>query len=191
MEKIKIGFAITGSFCTHDRILKVMEKLVDKGYDLLPIFSNSVKSTDTRFGKACDFYDKVVKITGKNPICDIVSAEPVGPKNMIDVLVVAPCTGNTLSKLANAITDTAVTMVAKAHLRNNKPLVVGVSSNDALGLNFKNLATLMGTKNVYFVPFGQDDATKKPKSLIADWDLIEDTIIFAMKGEQIQPLLLR
>ena len=191
MEKNRIGFAITGSFCTHDRILKVMEDLVGKGYELLPIFSNSVKNIDTRFGSAKDFYDKVVKITGKTPICDIVAAEPVGPKGMIDVLVVAPCTGNTLSKLANAITDTAVTMVAKAHLRNNKPLVIAVSSNDALGLNFKNLATLMGTKNVYFVPFGQDDAIKKPKSLIADWNLIEDTIISAMKGEQIQPLLLK
>lgn len=191
MEKNRIGFAITGSFCTHDRILKVMEDLVGKGYELLPIFSNSVKNIDTRFGSAKDFYDKVVKITGKTPIYDIVAAEPVGPKGMIDVLVVAPCTGNTLSKLANAITDTAVTMVAKAHLRNNKPLVIAVSSNDALGLNFKNLATLMGTKNVYFVPFGQDDAIKKPKSLIADWNLIEDTIISAMKGEQIQPLLLK
>jgi len=191
MEKIRIGFAITGSFCTHEKILKVMEDLVLKGYDLLPIFSNSVKETNTRFGTAKDFYDKVVKITGKTPICDIVSAEPVGPKNMIDVLVVAPCTGNALSKLANAITDTAVTMVAKAHLRNNKPLVVAVSSNDALGLNLKNLATLMGTKNVYFVPFGQDDAIKKPKSLIADWELIENTVISAVKGEQIQPVLLR
>ena len=189
MEKIKVGFAITGSFCTHEKILKVMEDLVLKGYDLLPIFSSSVRNTDTRFGTAKEFYDKVVKITGKTPICDIVSAEPVGPKNMIDVLVVAPCTGNTLSKLANAITDTAVTMVAKAHLRNNKPLVIAVSSNDALGLNFKNLATLMVTKNVYFVPFGQDDATKKPKSLIADWNLIENTLLLSLKGEQIQPLL--
>ena len=157
MEKIKVGFAITGSFCTHEKILKILKDLIEKGYDILPIFSYSVKNTDTRFGTAKDFYEKVVEITGKTPVDTIVGAEPIGPKNMIDILVVAPCTGNTLSKLANAITDTPPTMVAKAHLRNNKPLVVAVSSNDALGLNMKNLATLMSTKNIYFVPFGQDD----------------------------------
>lgn len=191
MEKIKVGFAITGSFCTHEKILKILKDLVEKGYDILPIFSYSVKNTDTRFGTAKDFYEKVVKITGKTPVDTIVGAEPIGPKNMIDILVVAPCTGNTLSKLANAITDTPPTMVAKAHLRNNKPLVVAVSSNDALGLNMKNLATLMSTKNIYFVPFGQDDAIKKPKSLIADYDLVEKTILYALKQEQIQPILLK
>lgn len=191
MEKIKVGFAITGSFCTHEKILKILKDLVEKGYDILPIFSYSVKNTDTRFGTAKDFYEKVVEITGKTPVDTIVGAEPIGPKNMIDILVVAPCTGNTLSKLANAITDTPPTMVAKAHLRNNKPLVVAVSSNDALGLNMKNLATLMSTKNIYFVPFGQDDAIKKPKSLIADYDLVEKTILYALKQEQIQPILLK
>ena len=191
MEKIKVGFAITGSFCTHEKILKILKDLVEKGYDILPIFSYSVKNTDTRFGTAKDFYEKVVEITGKTPVDTIVGAEPIGPKNMIDILVVAPCTGNTLSKLANAITDTPPTMVAKAHLRNNKPLVIAVSSNDALGLNMKNLATLMSTKNIYFVPFGQDDAIKKPKSLIADYDLVEKTILYALKQEQIQPILLK
>ena len=191
MEKIKVGFAITGSFCTHARILTVLKSFVEKGYDVLPIFSYSVKNTDTRFGTAKDFYSKVVEITGKTPVDTIVGAEPVGPKNMIDVLVVAPCTGNTLSKLANAITDTPPTMVAKAHLRNNKPLVIAVSSNDALGLNMKNLATLMSTKNIYFVPFGQDDAKNKPKSLIADYTLVEETMLFALKNEQIQPILLK
>ena len=191
MEKIKVGFAITGSFCTHEKILKILKDLVEKGYDILPIFSYSVKNTDTRFGTAKDFYEKVVEITGKIPVDTIVGAEPIGPKNMIDILVVAPCTGNTLSKLANAITDTPPTMVAKAHLRNNKPLVIAVSSNDALGLNMKNLATLMSTKNIYFVPFGQDDAIKKPKSLIADYDLVEKTILYALKQEQIQPILLK
>ena len=191
MTKIKVGFAITGSFCTHEKILLVLKDLVKKGYDILPILSYSVKNTDTRFGSAKDFYKNVKDITGKTPIDTIVGAEPVGPKGMIDILVVAPCTGNTLSKLANAITDTAPTMVAKAHLRNNKPLVIAVSSNDALGLNMKNLATLMSTKNVYFVPFGQDDATNKPKSLIADYDMIEETILCALKHEQIQPVLLK
>ena len=191
MEKIKVGFAITGSFCTHEKILKILKDLIEKGYDILPIFSYSVKNTDTRFGTAKDFYEKVVEITGKTPVDTIVGAEPIGPKNMRDNLVVAPCTGNTLSKLANAITDTPPTMVAKAHLRNNKPLVVAVSSNDALGLNMKNLATLMSTKNIYFVPFGQDDAIKKPKSLIADYDLVEKTILYALKQEQIQPILLK
>ena len=191
MEKIKVGFAITGSFCTHEKILKILKDLVEKGYDILPIFSYSVKNTDTRFGTAKDFYEKVVEITGKTPVDTIVGAEPIGPKNMIDILVVAPCTGNTLSKLANAITDTPPTMVAKAHLRNNKPMVIAVSSNDALGLNMKNLATLMSTKNIYFVPFGQDDAIKKPKSLIADYDLVEKTILYALKQEQIQPILLK
>lgn len=184
-----IGYAITGSFCTHAVILDSVKELVSKGYNILPIITNSVASTDTRFGTAIDFINSLKLITGNTPIDNIVSAEPVGPNNLIDVLVVAPCTGNTLSKLANAITDNAVTMVAKSHLRNNKPVVIGISTNDALGLNSYNLAKLINSKNIYFVPFSQDDAFKKPKSLIADWSLIEDTVLEAMQGKQIQPIL--
>lgn len=185
-----IGFAITGSFCTHEKILPEMQNLVDKGYKVIPIFSLSVSNTDTRFGTAKDFEDKVTKITGISPIKTMTDAEPIGPKNMIDVLVVAPCTGNTLSKLANAISDTPVTMVAKSLMRNNKPIVLGISTNDALGFNLENIAKLLSAKNVFFVPFGQDDPTNKPKSLICDWLKIEDTLAYADKSKQIQPLLL-
>lgn len=185
-----IGFAITGSFCTHEKILPEMQNLVDKGYKVIPIFSLSVSNTDTRFGTAKDFEDKVTKITGISPIKTMTDAEPIGPKNMIDVLVVAPCTGNTLSKLANAISDTPVTMVAKSLMRNNKPIVLGISTNDALGFNLENIAKLLSAKNVFFVPFGQDDPTNKPKSLICDWSKIEDTLAYADKSKQIQPVLL-
>ncbi|MBE5756852.1 MAG: dipicolinate synthase subunit B [Clostridiales bacterium] len=194
MEKTvikNVGVAITGSFCTHDKILNEIVLLVKKGYNVLPIISDSVKSTDTRFGKANDFILKLKEITGNDVIDNIVKAEPIGPKNLIDILLIAPCTGNTLSKLANAITDNAVLMTAKAHLRNNKPLVVGISSNDNLGLNFNNLAKLVNSKNVYFVPFSQDDPINKPKSLICNWSLIEKTLLSANEGIQLQPLFLK
>ena len=191
MSKLNIGFAITGSFCTHELILNEIKNLTEKGYNIVPIFTENVLNLSTRFGEAEKFYKEIESITKNKPIVSIVEAEPVGPKNLIDILVIAPTTGNTISKLANAITDNAVTMVFKAHVRNNKPVVIGVSSNDALGLNLKNIATLLNTKNVYFVPFGQDDPIKKPKSLIADYSLIEETILSALKGEQIQPLLLK
>ena len=184
-----IGFAITGSFCTHERILDSIKDLVSKGYNIVPIVTSAVANTDTRFGTATDFINSLKLITGNTPIDNIVSAEPIGPNNLIDILVVAPCTGNTLSKLANAITDNAVTMVAKSHLRNNKPVVIGISTNDALGQNSFNLAKLINSKNIYFVPFAQDDALKKPKSLISDWTLIEDTVLEAVQGKQIQPIL--
>jgi len=185
-----IGFAITGSFCTHAKIITQIEKLVKKEYNVIPILTPSVIETDTRFGKAKDFVEKVTKASKNQPITNIVQAEPVGPKNLIDILVIAPCTGNTLSKLANAITDNAVTMVAKAHMRNNKKVVIAVSTNDALGLNLHNIAKLINAKNIYFVPFGQDDAIKKPKSLVADYSLLEETLLAADKNEQIQPVLL-
>lgn len=186
-----IGFAITGSFCTHEKILVEVKNLADKGYNIIPIFSQSVSSTDTRFGTAKDFYDKVYEITKNKPIVTMTEAEPVGPKGMIDVLIIAPCTGNTVGKLANAVTDTTVTMVAKSMMRNNKPVIIGISSNDALGFNLENLSKLLSAKNLFFVPFGQDDPENKPKSLISKWDLIEDTLAYADKGKQIQPLLLR
>ena len=191
MEKLNIGFGITGSFCTHKLILEEIKILVEKGYNIIPILSDSVQKFSTRFGRKENFISEIERITGNVVVSNIVEAEPIGPNNLIDVFVVAPTTGNTLSKLANAITDNAVTMVFKSPVRNNKPVVVGISSNDGLGLNLKNIATLLNTKNIYFVPFGQDDPVKKPKSLIADYSKIEDTILSAVKGEQIQPLLLR
>lgn len=191
MNNLTIGFGITGSFCTHDLILNEIKNLVEKGYKIIPILTDKVLTTSTRFGTAQDFILKIENLTGNKVVSTIVEAEPIGPKNLIDILVVAPTTGNTLAKLANAITDNAVTMVFKAHVRNNKPVVIGISSNDALGLNLKNIATLLNTKNIYFVPFAQDDPMKKPKSLIADYSKIEETIEGALKGEQIQPLLIK
>ena len=190
MEKPTIGFAITGSFCTHERILEVIKELTDKGYKIYPIVSETTFETDTRFGAAKDFLDALEEITGNHPFSTIVDVEPTGPQNLFDVIVVAPCTGNTLAKIANGINDTPITMAVKAHVRNNKPVVVGISTNDGMGLNFKNLATLFAAKNFFFVPFGQDEPIKKPKSLVADWDKLEDTLNFALRGEQIQPVLI-
>ncbi len=189
MQIKNIGFAITGSFCTHDKILNEIKNLVDKGYNIIPIITTSVKNTDTRFGKADAFIEKLQTITGNTVVDNIVSAEPIGPSNAVDIIVVAPCTGNTLSKLANAITDNAVTMVVKSHLRNNKPVVIGISTNDALGLNLFNFSKLLNTKNFFFIPFAQDNTQNKPKSLIAKWDLTEETILKAANNEQLQPLL--
>lgn len=186
---MNIGFAITGSFCTHNQILSEIQKLKNNNNNVIPIITESVKNIDTRFGKASDFINSLIEITGNNPVSTLVEAEPMGPKNMIDVLVIAPCTGNTLSKLANGISDNAVTMCFKAHIRNNKPVVIGISSNDALGLNLKNIAILLQTKNIYFVPFEQDNPQNKPKSLISDYSQIKHTIDEAMQGRQIQPIL--
>ncbi|MFA6860291.1 MAG: dipicolinate synthase subunit B [Clostridia bacterium] len=188
--KSTLGFAITGSFCTFSKILVEMKNLIDEGYKIVPIFSYTVAKTDTRFFIASDFRQKVVEITQNEPIDTLTSAEPLGPKGIIDVMVVAPCTGNTLSKISLAITDTPVTMAVKAHLRNNKPVVIGLSSNDAMGLNLKNLGTLMQAKNVYFVPFGQDDFLKKPNSLISDLRLIGPTVEKALQGQQLQPVII-
>ena len=187
---INLGFAITGSFCTHEKILEVLKTFDKEKYNVIPIISPSVETTDTRFGNHNDFLKNIEEITGNKIISTIGSAEPLGPKNIIDCLVIAPCTGNTLAKLANAITDTAVTMTAKSLSRNDKPVIIGISTNDGLGLNMKNIATLMQTKNYYFVPFGQDDCEKKPKSLICNWDKIEETVVSAMNQKQIQPILI-
>lgn len=187
--KIKIGFAICGSFCTHEQILWQVEKLTEK-YDIVPILSPASATQDTRFGTAENLKNQLIKLTGNEIVDSLQLAEPLGPKGVIELLVIAPCTGNTLAKLANAITDNAVTMVAKALSRNNKPVVVGISTNDGLGLSIQNLAKLMQTKNYYFVPFGQDDPTKKPKSLISDYEKIDKAIEGALKGEQVQPILI-
>lgn len=187
---MNIAFGITGSFCTHAEILKQIRFLVERGYNIVPIITPSVMNTDTRFGKASDFVSEIEKITKNKVVSSLTDAEPLGPKNLVDIMIIAPCTGNTLAKLANGITDNAVLLTAKSLARNFKPLVIGLSSNDALGQSMNNLARLMNTKNTYFVPFRQDDCEKKPKSLVAVWDYIEQTLLLAKENKQIQPVLI-
>lgn len=185
---MKIGLCITGSFCTLKNIVAVTKSIVEAGHGVVPIFSYNVSNFDTRFYKATDFEKDIITLTGKTPIKTIVEAEPMGTSKSVDLLLVAPCTGNTLSKITLGITDTPVTMAVKATLRNNKPVVISVSSNDSLGANAKNIGHLLNTRNIYFVPFGQDDCVKKPNSLIADTSLILPTCEMAIQGKQIQPL---
>jgi len=186
---INIGFAVTGSFCTFSKILDPMRALVESGNEVIPIFSYSVADTDTRFFLASEFRKEVEKITGREPIQTIVGAEPIGPRKLLDALVIAPCTGNTLAKINHAITDTPVLMAVKAQLRNNRPVIIAVSTNDGLSGNGKNIGELFNKKNVYFVPYFQDDCEKKSNSLVADFDLIEETIMGALEGRQIQPVI--
>lgn len=183
----KIGLCITGSFCTFKSILGAIDDLVANGFDITPIFSFNVSTLDTRFFKQADFEALVVEKTGKQPIKTIVDAEPIGTSKGLDLMLVAPCTGNTLAKIAHGITDTPVTMAVKAQLRNNRPVVLSVSSNDALGANARNIGALMNTKNIFFVPFGQDAPFKKTNSLIADVTQIVPTCNEALNGKQIQP----
>ncbi|MBO5982722.1 MAG: dipicolinate synthase subunit B [Clostridia bacterium] len=185
---MKICLCITGSFCTLKNIIEVLKTIIDAGHDVLPIFSYNVSNFDTRFYTAKDFENDIITLTGKQPIKTIVDAEPMGTSKAVDLLLVAPCTGNTLSKIAHGITDTPVTMAVKATLRNNKPVVISVSSNDALGANARNIGTLLNTRNIFFVPFGQDDSTKKPNSLIADTSLVLPACEKAIDGKQLQPL---
>lgn len=185
----KIGFAFTGSFCTFDKVINELYELSRKYQNITPLMSPAAFSTDTRFGVAKDFREKITSICKNDIISTITAAEPVGPKKLFDVLVIAPCTGNTLAKIANGITDTSVTMAAKAHLRNERPLIIAPSTNDGLGANAKNLGLLLNTKNIYFVPFGQDDPVKKHKSLVSDFSLIIPTIENALEEKQLQPLL--
>jgi dipicolinate synthase subunit B len=189
LNNLKIGLAITGSFCTIDSIYPEIENMIKEGAKVVPIVSETVCSNNTRFGRAEDIKLKLENLTGKKVISSIVEAEPIGPKSLLDVLVVAPCTGNTLGKIANAITDTSVTMAAKAHLRNQKPVVIAISTNDGLGANARNLGILLNSRNIYFVPFGQDDPIKKCNSLIAKMDMIIPTIVEALRGKQLQPIL--
>lgn len=189
-DGLKIGFALTGSHCTLHEITGVIKELVDKGADVTPIISYSVENMDTRFGKAEEWKTKFKEITHKEPIHTIPDAEPVGPKKLFDCLVIAPCTGNTMAKLANGITDTPVLMAAKAHLRNQRPLVLAISTNDGLGLNARNLGTLLITKNIYFVPFGQDNPENKANSLVAHMNKVPETVLLACQGQQVQPMLL-
>lgn len=184
-----IGIAITGSYCTFGKIFNEIEKLSETEANLYTVFSDNASGTDSRFGKCSHFLKRAEEITGKKPITTIPDAEPIGPKAMFDILVIAPCTGNTLSKLANGISDTPVLMAAKAHLRNNKPLVISLSTNDALGMNLKNIGILLNTKNIYFVPFGQDNFMAKPNSMISHVELLQETIEMALTGTQLQPVI--
>ena len=189
LEGKKVGIALTGSFCTFDKIFIELKKLVEAGADVYTIFSNASQQITSRFGNSEEFMKRAEEITGRKPIVTIEGAEPIGPKGYLDILVIFPCTGNTIAKLANGITDTPVLMSAKAHLRNNKPLVISVSTNDALGMNMKNIGLLLNAKNIYFVPFGQDDPVKKNNSLIAHTEKLIPTLELALEGEQYQPIL--
>lgn len=189
MPKIKLGLAVCGSFCTFDKIMPIAAKLSDD-YELTAVMSENAAGTDTRFGCAENARDRLQEITGRDVICTIPAAEPIGPKKLFDVLAVAPCTGNTLAKLATGVTDSAVTMACKAHLRNGRPVVIAISTNDALAANAKNIGELMNRKNIYFVPFRQDDPAGKPTSMIADLTLLEDTVAAALEGRQLQPMIL-
>lgn len=168
---MKIGYALCGSFCTHAQSMAVLETLV-KTYTVVPILSEHAAYTDTRFGKAADLRQRLTMLCGRGPICTIADAEPLGPAEPLDLLVIAPCTGNTLAKLAHGITDTAVTMAAKAHLRADRPLLLALATNDALSANLGNIAVMRGRKHVYFVPLAMDDPVKKPHSLVADFSAI-------------------
>lgn len=189
MNNKNIGFAVTGSFCTLNKILKYIKEIVSSGNTVTPIFSYSVAQTDTRFISAAEFKKQIVEITGKEPITTIVDAEPIGPKNNLDALIIAPCTGNSLAKINNGITDTPVLMAVKAHMRNNKPLIIALSTNDGLSGNAKNLGELLNKRNIYFVPLTQDDCIKKSRSLVADFDMLIPAIEQALEGKQIQPII--
>lgn len=185
----RIGFGITGSHCTYEEIYPEIEKLVNAGAEVLPVVTFTVKNTDTRFGKGEDWIAKIEAVTGNKVIDSIVKAEPLGPKIPLDCMVIAPLTGNSMSKFANAMTDSPVLMAAKATLRNGKPVVLGISTNDALGLNGVNIMRLMATKNIYFIPFGQDDPIKKPNSMVARMSKLDQTVMAAIEGKQLQPVL--
>ncbi len=187
-ERLKIGIALTGSFCTYKRVFSEIENLA-KNYEIFPIMSETSANTDTRFGNCEEHKIHLEALSGKLVLETIKQVEPLGPKKMLDALVVAPCTGNTIAKIANGIADSAVTLAVKSHLRNRRPVVIAVSTNDGLGNNAKNIGQLLNMKNVYLVPFGQDDHKEKQNSLVADMTKIEATLIEAMKGKQIQPIL--
>ena len=185
-----IGFAMCGSYCTHKYAIEELKKLIKLGYDVLPIVSENVYSTDTRFGTAKELQSKLYELTGREVVSSIVDAEPLGPKIKLDALVVCPCTGNTLAKMAQGITDTAVSMAAKAHLRSNRTLVIALASNDALSANLKNISTMLNRKNVFFVPMTQDDPDGKPHSLVASFELLTPTLDQALKGKQYQKIFI-
>lgn len=185
----RIGFALTGSFCTLAQVMPQLEKLVAAGALVTPIVSEAVANLDTRFGKAAEWLEKLEEITGQVPLDTIVAVEPIGPKKLLDLLIIAPCTGNTMAKLALGITDSAVLMAAKAQLRNERPLLLAISTNDALSGNAGQLGKLLNKPNIYFLPFSQDDPVHKPNSLVAQLDLLMESTKLALEGQQLQPVL--
>lgn len=189
-DKLTFGFSMTGSFCTFDKALKQIEYLVSKNINVLPIMSFNAYETDTRFGKAEDFINRIENITGNKIICTLTEAEPIGPKKLTDLMIVLPCTGNTLSKLRNGIYDTPVTLAVKSHLRNQKPVLIGVSSNDSLSSSAKNIGELLNYKHYYFIPMSQDNPQKKPFSVVCDFDKTYEAALCALNSEQLQPVLL-
>jgi len=191
MKDITLGYGICGSFCTHARSLEVLKTLVSRdNCSIIPIFSETVCTTDTRFGKAAEFCETVEAICQNRGVRTVRDAEPFGPARPLDVLAIVPCTGNTLAKIAHGITDTSVTMAAKAHLRSDRPLVIALATNDAMSANLGNIANLLSRKNVYFVPMLQDDVISKPHSLVADFSMAEEAILAALRGEQLRPVFL-
>ncbi|MBR5343206.1 MAG: dipicolinate synthase subunit B [Oscillospiraceae bacterium] len=186
--KPKLGWALCGSYCTYEAVFAEAERLREN-YELVPIMSETAARTDTRFGSAAEHLRRLEALTGRKPVTSIAEAEPLGPAEPMDALLIAPCTGNTLGKLAHGLTDSAVAMAAKAHLRNGRPLVIAFSTNDALSGSAENIARLLNRKNVYFVPFRQDDPLRKPCSLQADFSLLGETVAAALRGVQLQPLL--
>jgi len=185
-----VGVALTGSFCTYEKTFRILEELADAGANLFPILSDAAQQISSRFGSPDVYLERIRKITGREPILTIETAEPIGPSSFLDVLAIVPCTGNTAAKLAGGITDSPVLMAAKAHLRVNKPLVIAISTNDGLGMNLKNVGTLFNSKNIYFVPFGQDNWEKKPNSLVAHLNLLKPTLELALEHKQYQPVLI-
>lgn len=186
---MNVGFAMCGSFCTYADVFPAMQAVAKK-HTVIPIFSQAVWSIDSRFGTAAEHVQIAVEITGKEPLHTIAQVEPIGPKKLLDALIIAPCTGNTLAKLANSIADGPVTMAVKSHLRNGRPVIIAVSTNDALAGAAENIGKLLGRKHYYFVPFGQDSPEKKPTSMVADFKKIPDTLEAALDGRQLQPILL-
>ncbi len=190
MKDIKVGYALTGSFCTFDKSLVQMKKLKEEGFGILPIMSYNAYTFDTRFGKAENFRRRIEEISGCKIISTITAAEPIGPEKLTDIMVVLPCTGNTLAKLANGIYDTPVTLAVKSHLRNQRPVVIGVSSNDSLSSTAKNIGQLLNMKHYYFIPMRQDDPEKKPFSVVCDFGMLKETVEAALYGKQLQPMLI-
>ncbi len=191
MRTERVGFAVCGSFCTHEKVLEALARLTEEYETVIPIVSEISAFTDTRFGTSEDLLEQLEDLTGNEVLYSIPAVEPIGPKGLLDVLVVAPATGNTIAKLAAGITDTVVTMAVKAHLRNSRPVVIAVSSNDGRAAGAKTIGELLVRKNYYFVPFGQDNAEKKPASLVSDFSKLSETVGAALQGRQLQPILLR
>ncbi len=190
LTQVKLGFALTGSFCTFRKVIDAMRHISGSGVELIPIMSQNAATTNTRFGAAADFVGEIEDICRRKVITTVAEAEPIGPKKLLDALLIAPCTGNTIGKMACGITDTSVTMAAKAHLRNQRPVIIAPSTNDALGASAKNIGLLFNSKNVYFVPFSQDDPISKSTSMVAKWELLLPAVDAALHGRQLQPVIL-